>query len=141
MSTPCVAFAIVRDSPSAIVVTMALAIAGTGAVFSLVDAVLLRSLPYRDPSRLVLVQEYTTITGAPADPVAPINYRLVVAHNDVFASIAAIADHSVTLFGSGVPEKVEGRRVTHTFFEVLGVTPALGPCVSRPMRIGPARRS
>ena len=57
--------------------------------------------------------------------MAPVNYALLTSHNEVFASIAAITGLSATLNGDR-PEKIQGRRVTHNFFDVLGVTPALG---------------
>ena len=57
--------------------------------------------------------------------VAPVNYALLTSHNEVFASIAAITGLSATLNGDR-PEKIQGRRVTHNFFDLLGVTPALG---------------
>ena len=57
--------------------------------------------------------------------MAPVNYALLTSHNEVFASIAAVAGLSATLNGDR-PEKIQGRRVTHNFFDLLGVTPALG---------------
>ena len=104
----------------AVVLTIGLAIAGTGAVFSLVNAVLLQALPYRDPARLVVIGE-----GHARGDVAPVNFALLTSHNEVFASIAAIAGLSATLNGD-IPKRIQGRRVTHNFFDLLGVTPALG---------------
>ena len=104
----------------AVVLTIGLAIGGTGAVFSLVNAVLLKTLPYRDPARLVVIGE-----GNARGDVAPVNYALLTSHNEVFASIAAITGMSATLNGDR-PEKIQGRRVTHNFFDLLGVAPALG---------------
>jgi putative ABC transport system permease protein len=89
-------------------------------VFSVINAVLLKTLPYREPDQLVVIGE-----GNPRGDVAPVNYALLTSHNEAFASIAAVTGHSATLSG-GRPEKIEGRRVTHNFFDVLGVTPALG---------------
>ena len=111
---------------AAVVLTIGLAIGGTGAVFSLVNAVLLQALPYRDAARLVVIWEENAKAGFPHDEVAPVNYALLTSHNEVFESIAAVTGYSVTLSGSGAPEKIEGRRVTHAFFDVLGVAPALG---------------
>ncbi len=111
---------------AAVVLTIGLAIGGSGAVFSLVNAVLLQALPYRDPARLVVIWEENSRAGFAHDEVAPVNYALLTSHNEVFESIAAVTGHSVTLSGSGAPEKIEGRRVTHAFFDVLGVAPALG---------------
>ena len=110
----------------AVVVTIAVAIGGIGAVFSLINAVLLRPLPYRDPARIVVVWENDADGGFPRNEVAPVDYAFLASHNELFASIAAVAGQSVTLSGSSGPEKIDGRRVTHSFFEVLGVAPALG---------------
>jgi predicted permease len=104
----------------AIVLTIGLAIGGAGAVFSLVNAVLLKTLPYRDPARLVVIGE-----GNARGDVAPVNYALLTSHNEAFTSIAAIAGLGATLNGDR-PEKIQGRRVTHNFFDVLGVAPSLG---------------
>ena len=104
----------------AIVLTIGLGIGGTGAVFSLVNAVLLQTLPYRDPARLVVIGE-----GDPRRDVAPVNYALLTSHNEVFASIAAVTGLSATLNGDR-PEQIQGRRVTHNFFDLLGVAPAMG---------------
>jgi predicted permease len=104
----------------AIVLTIGLAIGGTGAVFSLVNAVLLQTLPYRDPAQLVVIGE-----GDARRDVAPVNYALLTSHNEVFASIAAVTGLSATVNGDR-PEKIQGRRVTHNFFDLLGVAPALG---------------
>jgi predicted permease len=104
----------------AVVLTIGLGIGGTGAVFSVINAVLLKTLPYREPDRLVVIGEITA-----RGDVAPVNYALLTSHNEAFASIAAVTGLSATLSGDQ-PEKIEGRRVTHTFFDVLGVAPALG---------------
>jgi putative ABC transport system permease protein len=110
----------------AVVVTIAVAISGIGAVFSLVNTVLFRPLPYRDAARLVMIWEDDTRDGFPRNDVAPVNYAWLASHHEAFASLAAVDGYSVTLNGSGAPEKIEGRRVTHSFFEVLASAPALG---------------
>jgi hypothetical protein len=70
----------------AIVLTIGLAIAGTGAVFSLVNTVLLKTFPYRDPARLVVIGE-----GNARGDVAPVNYALLTSHNEMFASIGSLS--------------------------------------------------
>jgi hypothetical protein len=110
----------------AVVVTIAVAISGIGAVFSLINAVLLRPLPYRDPAQIVVIWEDNAEMGFPRSEVAPVDYASLAAHNEVFASLAAVAGESVTLSGNSGPEEIDGRRVTHSFFDVLGVAPALG---------------
>src|SRR5215207_8347374 len=63
----------------AIVLTIGLAIGGTGAVFSLVNAVLLKALPYREPAGIVMIGE-----GNARGDVAPVNYALLTSHNEAF---------------------------------------------------------
>ncbi len=104
----------------AVVLTIGVAIGGTGAVVSVINAVLLKTLPYRAPDRLVVIGE----RNARGD-VAPVNYALLTSHNEAFVSIAATTGHSATLNGDR-PEKIQGRRITHNLFAVLGVAPALG---------------
>lgn len=107
-----------------VVLTIGIAIGAATAVFSVVDAVLLRPLPYREPDRLAVVWEGDDLARRPQS--APVNYRLLEDHNDVFASLAALAELGTTLDAGGSPEKIVGRRVTAGFFEVLGVMPAAG---------------
>jgi predicted permease len=123
----------------AVVLTIGVAIGGTGAVFSLVDAVLIRPLPYRDATRIVTIWEDNTKDGFPRNSVEPGHYALLAADNDVFESIAAVAGYSATFTDGGTPEKIEARRVTHAFFDVLGVAPALGR-VFRPEEDQPGGR-
>jgi len=110
----------------AVVLTMGVAIGGTGAVFSLVNTVLLRPLPYRDSAHIVTIWEDNTKDGFPRNDVEPGHYALLASHNQVFESIAAVAGYSATFSGNGSPEKIEARRITQSFFDVLGVAPALG---------------
>lgn len=109
-----------------IVLTIGLAVGGAGAVFSLVDTVLLQPLPYRDPDKLVVVGEREPNGANPHGEVAPVNYDLLTRSNQLFTSIAAVAGFGATLSGGDTPEKVQGRRVTQNFFELLGVAPAIG---------------
>jgi predicted permease len=113
-----------RGLVATVVLTIGIAIGGATAVFSVVDAVLLRPLPYRDPGRLVVIWEPSD--RRPRNEAAPINYGLLVEHNEGFAALAAVADLGATLDRGGSPEKVIGRRVTAGFFGVLGIAPAVG---------------
>jgi putative ABC transport system permease protein len=116
--------AVDRGLAVTVVLTIGIAIGAATAVFSVVDAVLLRPLPYDDPDRLAVVWEGDDLARRPQS--APVNYRLLEEHNDVFASLAALAELGTTLDTGGSPEKIVGRRVTAGFFDVLGVTPAAG---------------
>ncbi len=123
----------------AVVLTIGVAIGGTGAVFSLVDTVLIRPLPYRDAARIVTIWEDNTRDGFPRNAMEPGHYALLAAQNDVFESMAAVAGYSATFSDGGTPEKIEARRVTQAFFDVLGVAPALGR-VFRPEEDQPGGR-
>lgn len=107
-----------------VVLTLALGIGAPVAIFSLVSGVMLRPLPYKDPDRVVLVWEKPP--GGNRFAVAPANYLDWRQQNQVFEDMAAIAGATVNLTGSGEPERIQGRRVSASFFPILGVPPALG---------------
>jgi putative ABC transport system permease protein len=128
-----------RSNPGFTVVAMivlTLGIGATTAIFSVVDAVVLRGLPFDEQHRLVAVGQRPAVTptsGALSrDPaslmfVAPQNYHDWAAQQQVFESIAAIASGWLTLRLPGVePESLVPQRVTADFFKVLRVAPALG---------------
>ncbi|HKW55772.1 MAG TPA: ABC transporter permease [Candidatus Acidoferrum sp.] len=105
------------------VLTLALGIGANTAIFSVVNAVLLRPLPFRDPSRLVLVIEkskYPTIT------VSYENYLDWRDQSHSFESMEAIYGTNMTLTGKGEAERLVARRVTAGFFPLLGVSPSVG---------------
>jgi putative ABC transport system permease protein len=108
------------------VVTLALGIGGCTAIFSLVSAVLLRDLPFRDASRLVMVWEDASIAGFPRNDVAPGNFAAFQAQSTVFDGLAATEELGFNLTGGGEPLKVAARGVTADFFPLLGVRPELG---------------
>jgi hypothetical protein len=109
------------------VAALALGIGANTAIFSLVDTLLLRPLPYREPDRLVQVWEDARHVGFPRNTPAPANYHDWRADNHVFEDMAASRGASPTLTGGGrEPEAVMGRSVTANLFGVLGVAPALG---------------
>src|SRR5688572_4496999 len=86
------------------VVALALGIGANTAIFSLVDAVLLRPLPYQDPDRLVQVWEDATHVGFPKNTPAPGNYNDWRQQNQVFQDMAASRSATFTLTGRGDPE-------------------------------------
>src|SRR5687767_11983660 len=94
------------------VLTLALGIGANTAIFSVINTVLLRPLPYKDPDRLVMVWEDDTKGGYPRDTPAVANYVDWRDQNQVFESMAAMADQSFNLTGVGEPERIEGRRVS-----------------------------
>ncbi len=106
--------------------SLALGIGATSAIVSMVDAVLLRPLPYREPDRLVMVWEDMSAIGFPTNTPAPANYIDWRDRSRSFESMAATAPARANLSGGGGPERVLGRRVTASFFGVLGVQPLVG---------------
>ncbi|HXK61544.1 MAG TPA: ABC transporter permease [Acidobacteriota bacterium] len=108
------------------ILTLALGVGANTAVFSLINSVLLRLLPYEEPDRLVLVWESSPFFGVQDSPVAPGNYQEWKARSRSFEEIGALEDHSFRLTGEGVPEVIDGSFVTASLFRVLRTRPALG---------------
>ena len=108
------------------IIALALGIGANTAIFSVVNTVLLRPLPYKDPERLVMVWEDATKHGYPRDTPAVANFIDWRDQNQVFEGMAAIAEESFNLTGTGDPERLEGRRVSANLFPLLGVEPQIG---------------
>jgi len=108
------------------VIALALGIGANTAIFSVVNTVLLRPLPYKDPERLVMVWEEATKAGYPQDTPAAANFVDWRDQNQSFEGMAAITDDSFNLTGSGDPERLEGQRVSTNLFPLLGVEPQIG---------------
>ena len=106
--------------------TLTLGIGTNTAIFSVVNAVLFRSLPFRDAGRLVMVWEDYTRLGFPQNTPAPGNYGDWKADKNIFEDAAALAWRTYNLSGDGAPEKLDGAGVANNLFRVLGVEPALG---------------
>jgi predicted permease len=100
--------------------TLALGIGANTAIFSVVNAVLLRPLPYRDPARLV------TVLHDGWKPVAPANFLDWREQSRSFESIAAAQLWSLTMTGRERPEQLDVLQTTAEMFHVLGVDAALG---------------
>ncbi len=118
-----------RRSPGftiAAVVALALGIGANTAIFSVVNTVLLRPLPYKDPDRLVMVWEDGSPQGFPRNSVSAANYIDWHAQNQVFEDMAVIGRMNFNLTGSGEPERIDGRRVSASFFTLLGTNPLMG---------------
>jgi putative ABC transport system permease protein len=110
----------------AAVLTLAIGIGGSTAVFSLIDAVLLRRLPFPDADRLVMLYEDNSKSGFPRDAVAPVTYDAWASSNDVFDAMAAVTEFGAVLQNNGEPYRINGRRVTRSLFDVLGARAAIG---------------
>jgi putative ABC transport system permease protein len=108
------------------VIALALGIGANTAIFSVVNTVLLRPLPYKDPEQLVMVWEDATKHGYPRDTPTAANYIDWRDQNSVFSGMAAIDEINLNLTNAGDPERLKGRRVSANLFALLGVEPQLG---------------
>lgn len=111
---------------AAAILTLALGIGGCVAIYSLLDAVVLRSLEYRDPERLVMVWERNYALDKKENVISPANYLDWKARNHVFALMSVVGDWRANVTGMGDPETVKADFVGPEFLEVLGVQPLLG---------------
>src|SRR5436309_8041086 len=107
------------------VVTLALAIGATTALFTVVNGVVLRPLRFPDPERLVVVWERSPL-GNPTNSVQVQNYLDWRARNRSFQAIALVQPVPMNLVGPAGAEQVPGLLVTGEFFDVLGVPPLVG---------------
>ena len=108
------------------VAALALGIGANTAIFSAVEAVLLRPLPYSRPDQLVVVWEDASYIGFAFNTPAPANYLDWQARNQVFTDMLATRFVTASLTGAGPPEQLSGKKVTPNFFDVLGVQPVVG---------------
>ncbi|HSC27719.1 MAG TPA: ABC transporter permease, partial [Vicinamibacterales bacterium] len=109
------------------IATLALGIGANTGMFTIVNALLFRPLPYVQPDRLVTVWQDLRARGGPADEwVTPGNYADFRQAKNVFEEVAVIAGWLPTLLGGSEAEPIPGERVSHEYFAVLGVEPAMG---------------
>jgi putative ABC transport system permease protein len=108
------------------VITLALGIGANTAIFSVVNAALLRALPYKDAKRLVTVWSYNRARGDDTDLVSPQDFADWQAQNSVFEGLAASTDVQFTMTGKGEPVTVIAYAFSADFFGVLGVKPLAG---------------
>jgi putative ABC transport system permease protein len=110
------------------VLTLALGIGANTAIFSLVNAALLRALPFPHPDRLAVIwaDNPGRQLGLPVSPPANADVAQWRRHTDNFDSVAAFSPRTADLADGGDPERVGAAGVTAGFFETLGVTPLLG---------------
>src|SRR5437764_15227766 len=106
------------------VITLALGVGANTAIFSVVNAVLLRPLPFPDPDRVLIL--YETIKPAGATAISVPNLRDWQQQNTVFDGIAAYESGAFNLGGDGGAERLPGTRVEANYFDVLGVRPQIG---------------
>ena len=109
------------------VLTLALGIGANTAIFSVVNAVLLRPLPFKEPARLVTVWERNPKQGYDQNVAAPANFLDWKAQSQSFEQLAMFGEaHGYNLTGTDEPVRVNGFAVTANLFQTLGVNPAIG---------------
>jgi putative ABC transport system permease protein len=108
------------------VLTLALGIGANSAIFSAVNALLLRPLPYDDPDRLVMVWEKRPAEGVLENVVAPADFIDWTTLNHSFEAIAAMTDAAADLTDAGEPVRLSAGMVSPPFFDLLRVRPLLG---------------
>ena len=108
------------------VLTLALGIGANTAIFSVVDAMLLRPLPYPEPDRLVRIWESSLKLHSPRNVVNPRNFLDWRDQSHSFEAMAAVVDHMTNLNVNGHPMAVQSLTVSPEFFSILHVPPFLG---------------
>ncbi len=108
------------------ILTLALGIGANTAMFSAVDAVLIRPLPYVDAGRLVMIWDEMSNIGFPKHYSTPAEWREWRQSNTVFTDIAATQPVRAILTGDGEPEEAPARKVTANLWTVLGAQPLIG---------------
>jgi len=124
------ALRVLRNSPgfaAVAILTLALGIGANTAIFSVIDSVLLRPLPYKDPAGLVMVWENNSQHPNPHNTVSPPDFLDWQSRNSIFAEMAATFDQHANLTGNGLPQEVVLQDVSANFFSLLAVNPGLGP--------------
>jgi putative ABC transport system permease protein len=123
------AFRMLRKSPgftSIVVLTLALGIGANATIFSVINAVLLRPLPYPQPEQLVRIYESDPAKGWPTFSVSPPNFLDWRAQSHLIEKMAAYAPNGYSYTSGDTPEHWSGPMVTEGFFEVLKAQPELG---------------
>jgi putative ABC transport system permease protein len=110
------------------VITLALGIGATSTIFSFVNGILLRPLPYQDSERLVSLDEIVAKGGNTSRMlgISPLNFLDWREQNRSFTGIATYYKSSYSLTGSGEPEQISAANISYNTFEILGVAPILG---------------
>ena len=106
------------------ILTLALGIGANAAIFSIVNTVLLRPLPYKDPERLVALWENIPSQGQ--SRVSPANFFDWKKQSTSFEDMSTYGGSAMTLTGVGEPEQLSGTRVSAGYFDVVGIKPMLG---------------
>ncbi len=116
-----------RQTPGftvAVIFTLALGIGASTAIYSLVEGILLRPLPFKNADRLVLLGDH--LGGGPRTPVTAREIDIYSRATQVFSSLGGYASTAYELSGGAAPEEVSAARLTGGVFPTLGVEPILG---------------
>jgi putative ABC transport system permease protein len=121
------AFRVLRQNPgfaAVAVLTLAIGIGANTAIFSVIDAVLLKPLPFRDPQAICLLMERMPALGA----IGPswLNFQDWKAQSRTFESLAAARNTTLTLTGAGEPERLQAQQASAAVFPLLGVSAVRG---------------
>ncbi|HKW00574.1 MAG TPA: ABC transporter permease [Vicinamibacterales bacterium] len=122
-------FRMLRKTPlftAAVVLTVALGIGATTAIFTVVNAVMLRPLPYANPDRLVWVAERNDRLNLATFSASVLNYLSWKEQAHSFDALGAVGFASFNLTGTGEPEQLTGGTLTPSIFPLLGVSPVAG---------------
>jgi putative ABC transport system permease protein len=111
---------------TAAILALAIGIGANTAIFTIVNAVLIERLPFRDPDRLVVVWEESVRRPGRPNTISPANYLQWQERNDVFEQMASFYEWRANLTGQANPEEIAAQDVTSNFFATLGVAPLLG---------------
>jgi len=125
-------FRVLRKNPgfaAGAIIVLALGIGANSAIFSVVNAVLLRPLPYSDPQRIAMVYHappQKSFPGAKIFAVSPANYLDWKSQSSVFDAMSIFHGTTMTVTGKDQPEAVPGLVVSSEFFQIFGATPMMG---------------
>jgi predicted permease len=123
------AFRTLRKAPAftvTVIAALAFCIGLNVSIFSIVDTVLFRPLPFAGQERLVSVTEAVPRLGYPVLPFSCPDYLFVAANNHSFVSTGAYRTQEFEIAGAGFPRRIKGARLSASMFQVLGVSPAVG---------------
>src|SRR5215218_6176026 len=108
------------------VVTLAIGIGANTAIFSLVNSILLRPLPFREPDRIVRLIQASPKLGLATWGVSQADFAAYREQNRTLESVALYTNTATNLTGAGEPERLPMTNVTADFFKLFGVNPLLG---------------
>jgi putative ABC transport system permease protein len=120
---------VLRKSPTftaTVLLTLALGIGANAAIFSVINAVLVRPLPIKDPNRVVVLHDQFPTLNLPRTTVSIQQFGEFSKRTDLFQSTAALKQTNLTLTGHGQALRLQGMEATSQLFSLLGIRPALG---------------